>query len=184
MKRLFDLTIALLVGVISLPFVLIAAALIYLGDQKNPLFSQMRLGRNKVPFRIYKLRTMYIGTPSTRSHNLNASSLTPTGAFLRKTKLDELPQLFNVLRGEMSIVGPRPGLETDKDLTIARDKQKVFSILPGITGVSQINNIDMSDPQKLALSDKTYLNKQSIFFDLKIIFKTIMGRGRGDKIKQ
>lgn len=184
MKRLFDLTVALFVGILSMPLVLVAAAVIYLGDRKNPIFSQKRLGKNKKVFTLYKLRTMHIGTPSTMSHNLNSSSVTTAGAFLRKTKLDELPQLLNVIRGDMSLVGPRPGLETDLKLTDAREKLNIFSILPGVTGISQINNIDMSDPNKLASSDKTYLEKQSFILDLRIIIKTVLGRGQGDKIRK
>lgn len=184
MKRLFDLTLALLVGIFSAPLVMIAMTVIYLGDRKNPIFSQQRLGKNRKVFTLYKLRTMHVGTPSTMSHNLNASSVTAIGAFLRKTKIDELPQLLNVIRGDMSLVGPRPGLVTDSELCHARDSLNIFSILPGVTGISQINNIDMSDPKILALSDKKYLEQKSFQLDLQILVKTVLGRGQGDKINQ
>ena len=184
MKRLFDLTLALLVGILSSPLIVIAMIVIYMGDRKNPIFAQERLGKNKKVFTLYKLRTMHIGTPSTMSHNLNASSVTPTGAFLRKTKIDELPQLLNVIRGDMSLVGPRPGLVTDSKLLLARETHNVFSVLPGVTGISQINNIDMSDPNRLALSDKKYVEQKNLILDIQIILKTILGRGQGDKINK
>lgn len=184
MKRLFDLTSALLIGIPTIPIIIIAALMIYLDDLQNPIFAQKRLGKDQKHFTLYKLRTMYVGTKSTTSHNVSASSVTKIGSFLRKTKLDELPQLLNVIRGDMSLVGPRPGLITDVKLTTAREAHNIFSLLPGITGISQIENIDMSDPDKLALSDRVYLEQKSLGLDLKIIIKTVLGRGQGDKIKK
>lgn len=122
------------------------------------------------------------GTPSVTSHELTSSALTPLGGTLRRFKLDELPQLVNVIKGEMALVGPRPGLPTDDRLTKARREHGVFDILPGITGVAQIRGVDMSTPERLAEVDAEYLTSQTLSADLKLLFQTATGKGTGDAL--
>ncbi len=184
MKRLADILLALLITPFAVILVLIACAVIWAQDRKNPVFAQTRLGLNQKPFTLYKLRTMFVGTPSVTSHNLTESNVTGVGTALRKYKLDELPQLINVLAGHMSFVGPRPGLPNDAALIAAREKLGVFAVRPGITGRSQILEIDMSTPEKLAESDARYIAEQSFAGDFKILVQTATGSGRGDRISK
>ena len=160
------------------------ALLLFLGwvNFGSPLFFQSRLGKHKKSFRIVKFRTMKIGTVSVATHLVDPSSITPFGRFLRRTKLDELAQLWNVLKGEMSIVGPRPGLENQTDLTTAREAYGVFLVRPGITGLSQINEIDMSAPELLAKTDAEMIRTMSIINYFKYILLTIIGKGSGDRV--
>jgi lipopolysaccharide/colanic/teichoic acid biosynthesis glycosyltransferase len=127
---------------------------------------------------------MKVDTASVASHLASSSSITPFGGFLRKTKLDELPQLWNVLKGEMSLVGPRPGLFNQKELTVAREAKKVFDVRPGITGLSQVNEIDMSTPELLAKTDKEMIDSMTIGNYFKYIFMTVAGKGSGDRVKK
>jgi O-antigen biosynthesis protein WbqP len=126
---------------------------------------------------------MYVDTPSVPTHDVKASHVTRVGRFLRRTKLDELPQLWNVLKGEMSFVGPRPCLPSQAELIEERLKRGVLALRPGITGISQIRGIDMSTPALLAESDADYLEKQSLAFDLRILLHTALGGGSGDRIR-
>ena len=153
-------------------------------DTGSPIFRQVRVGKNKKEFTLVKFRTMSVDTESVASHLANASSITKFGKFLRKTKLDELPQLWNVLKGEMSLVGPRPGLFNQQELTVARDTQKVFAGRPGITGLSQVNEIDMSTPELLAKTDREMIDTMSIGNYFKYIFMTVGGKGSGDRVKK
>jgi lipopolysaccharide/colanic/teichoic acid biosynthesis glycosyltransferase len=114
---------------------------------------------------------------------MTADAITGVGAFLRKTKIDELPQVWNILRGELSLVGPRPGLPVQTKLTDERQAHGVFSVLPGITGLAQINGVDMSDPERLARMDAHYIAQRGLLLDLKIILATFLGRGQGDKVR-
>tara|TARA_Y100000739_G_C20602426_1_gene463657 strand:- start:1409 stop:1981 length:573 start_codon:yes stop_codon:yes gene_type:complete len=148
----------------------------------SPLFIQKRLGKNKKIFNLFKFRTMKIGTPSLASHKINSSYLTNTGKMLRKFKLDELPQLINVLKGEMSLVGPRPNLTIQKELISERDKYNLYRFKPGITGLSQIKNIDMSNPQLLAKSDYEMMKNINQISYFKYLFRTLIGKGSGDAI--
>ena len=152
-------------------------------DTGSPVFRQVRVGRNKKPFTLVKFRTMKVDTASVATHLASSSSITPFGHFLRRTKLDELPQLWNVLKGEMSLVGPRPGLFNQEELTDAREKLGVFSVRPGITGLSQVNEIDMSTPQLLAESDAKMISEMSLANYFKYIFQTVAGKGSGDRVK-
>ena len=153
-------------------------------ESKKPIFVQIRVGKNKKPFKLLKFRTMKCNTPSLASHLINKTSLTKSGAILRSLKIDELPQLINVLSGEMSLVGPRPCLFNQSDLIKIREDYNVFSVKPGITGLSQIKGIDMSKPVKLTETDSKMITriKQSDYF--KYLFLTLYGKGLGDKVRK
>lgn len=181
MIRLFDLVFALLGLVVGSP-ILVVITMIGLFDTGSPIFRQERVGRNKRPFTLIKFRTMKIDTASVATHLANSSSITPFGHFLRRSKLDELPQLWNVLKGEMSLVGPRPGLFNQEDLTEARDRYGVFAVRPGVTGLSQVNEIDMSTPELLAESDAKMISEISVYNYFKYIFQTVAGKGSGDRV--
>jgi O-antigen biosynthesis protein WbqP len=126
-------------------------------DTRSPLFRQERVGRHQKPFTLVKFRTMEKDTASVASHLASASAITPFGRFLRRTKLDELPQLWNVLKGDMSLVGPRPCLFNQEELIAEREARGVYQARPGITGLAQVNGIDMSTPRLLAETDAKML---------------------------
>ncbi len=157
--------------------------IIGLFDTGSPIFVQERVGKNKKPFNLIKFRTMSVETESVASHLASTSSITKFGGFLRKTKLDELPQLINVLKGDMSLVGPRPNLFNQTELIEERDKLGVYNVVPGITGLSQINEIDMSTPKKLAEKDAEMIANYNIKDYFKYIFMTVGGKGQGDRVK-
>lgn len=182
MIRLFDFVFSLL-GILCLWPLGILLYIIGLFDTGKPIFVQERVGKGKKPFNLYKFRTMYVDTKSVASHLASASSITKFGAFLRKTKLDELPQLVNVLLGDMSLVGPRPNLFNQTELIEERDKLGVYNATPGITGLAQINEVDMSTPKKLAEYDAKMLESLTIADYFKYIFATVGGKGQGDRIK-
>tara|TARA_R110001592_G_scaffold111334_1_gene308303 strand:+ start:3471 stop:4022 length:552 start_codon:yes stop_codon:yes gene_type:complete len=163
--------------------VLVVLTVIGLFDTGSPIFCQKRVGKNKKPFTLIKFRTMKLDTASVASHLASTASITPFGGFLRRTKLDELPQLWNVLKGEMSLVGPRPGLLNQEELTSAREANNVFNVRPGITGLAQVNDIDMSTPELLAKTDAEMIKTMSVSNYFKYIFQTILGKGAGDRIK-
>jgi lipopolysaccharide/colanic/teichoic acid biosynthesis glycosyltransferase len=179
---LFDFVFALFGLVFGAP-VLLVLVLIGLFDTGSPVFRQVRVGRNKQPFTLVKFRTMKVNTASVASHLASSSSITKFGHFLRRTKLDELPQLWNVLKGEMSLVGPRPGLFNQEELTEVRDRYGVFAVRPGVTGLSQVNEIDMSTPELLAESDAQMIAEMSLSNYFKYIFLTVAGKGSGDRVK-
>ena len=183
MIRLLDFLLALFGLIVTFPL-LVIIFIIGLFDTGSPIFTQERVGRNKKPFTLVKFRTMKVETASVASHLASTASITPLGGFLRKTKLDELPQLWNVLKGEMSLVGPRPGLFNQEELTLARDKQKVFDVRPGITGLSQVNEIDMSTPELLAKTDREMIDTLNVGSYFKYIFMTVAGKGSGDRVKR
>lgn len=182
MIRVFDFVFSLLGLVCGFP-VLLLLALIGLFDTGSPIFRQERVGRKKKPFTLVKFRTMKQDTASVATHLAHSSSITSFGRFLRKTKLDELPQLWNVLIGDMSLVGPRPGLFNQDELTSARDAKNVYSVRPGITGLAQVNEIDMSTPELLADTDAEMISTMSLRNYFKYIFMTVAGKGSGDRIK-
>lgn len=153
-------------------------------DTGSPLFFQMRVGRDQKIFTLIKFRTMYVNTCSIDTHLVDHTSITKFGNFLRKTKMDELPQLFNVLLGHMSLVGPRPCLSSQKELIEERNQRGVFKIRPGITGLAQINGIDMSTPRKLARYDALMINSMTLRLYAKLIISTILGQGHGDRVKE
>ena len=182
MIRFFDVLFSLFGLLFGAPILLVLTA-IGLFDTGSPIFRQERVGRDKKPFTLVKFRTMKVDTASVASHLASSSSITPFGHFLRRTKLDELPQLWNVLKGEMSLVGPRPGLFNQEELTEARQRHGVFSVRPGITGLSQVNEIDMSTPELLAETDAKMITEMSLMNYFKFIFQTVAGKGSGDRVK-
>ncbi len=174
MKRLFDIFFAGLFLLFSFPLWLFAAVLIKISSEGPILFVSERCGKDGKLFHFLKFRTMNVGAPLMASHAIDAPQyLTRIGKFLRKTSLDEIPQLWNVIRGDMSLVGPRPVIPHEADLVEARKGLGVDKVLPGITGWAQINGRDhISVPEKVAL-DYEYVQRQSFWFDLKIVFITI-----------
>lgn len=182
MFRLFDFLLSLF-GLIIFSPVLLVIYVIGLFETSSPIFRQERVGRDQKPFILVKFRTMRPDTPAVASHLADASAITPFGAFLRRTKLDELPQLWNVLKGEMSLVGPRPCLFNQTELISERASRAVFNARPGITGLAQVNNIDMSTPKLLAETDACMLNELKLSGYFKYIFITVGGKGWGDVVK-
>lgn len=172
-KKIFDLAGAAVLLVATSPILLLAILAVRASSPGPVIFSQTRIGRDGALFRCHKLRTMYQGTPSLPSHETPASAVTSVGKSLRKFKLDELPQLWNVLCGEMSLVGPRPCLPTQTELIECRRRLGVLQALPGMTGLAQIRGIDMSNPRLLADTDAIYLRTASFWLDLRILFGTL-----------
>lgn len=174
MKRLFDLVLALCAAVILLLPVLLVALAVRLTSKGPALYWSDRVGRGNQIFKMPKFRSMRVGTPAVATHLLDdpRSHLTPIGGFLRKSSLDELPQLWNIIKGDMSFVGPRPALFNQADLIALRTQHGVHEALPGLTGWAQINGRDeLPIPQKVAL-DVEYLKRRSFWFDLQIILAT------------
>lgn len=182
MLRIFDFCFALLGLLFGMP-ILILLFVLGLFDTGSPLFVQQRVGRSQKPFNLVKFRTMKVDTQSVASHLASSASITRFGGFLRKTKLDELPQLWNVLKGEMSLVGPRPNLFNQTELIAEREAQGVYLVRPGITGLAQINEIDMSTPHLLAKTDAEMLRGLAVKQYFYYIFATVAGKGSGDRVK-
>jgi len=183
MLRVFDFCFSLLGLVCGFP-VLLLIYLISLFDTGSPMFIQERVGRYKKLFRLVKFRTMRLGTASVASHLACAADITALGRFLRKTKLDELPQLWNVLKGEMSLVGPRPNLFNQTELIAERDALHVYDARPGITGLAQVQGIDMSNPKLLAQTDAQMIREITVASYFRFIFQTVLGKGSGDRVRE
>ena len=171
-KRILDLVSAATGLILLAPVFVIVAILVAVTSRGPVLFRQARVGRDERIFICNKFRTMHQGTAQRGTHEISRNALTPAGSFLRKLKLDELPQLWNVLLGEMSLVGPRPCLPNQKTLIEERRARNVFCVPPGITGLAQIRNVDMSEPERLAEIDQTYIQSRSLGGDLKLILRT------------
>ena len=182
MTRFLDILFSLFGLLLTLPVLLVISTLGFF-DTGSPIFRQERVGRDKIPFILFKFRTMTKDTVSVASHLASSSSITRLGKILRKTKLDELPQLWNVLIGDMSLVGPRPNLFNQHKLIKARDTLGVYLVRPGITGLAQVNNIDMSMPKLLAKKDAEMISTMSVPNYFKYIFFTISGKGQGDRVR-
>lgn len=184
-KRTMDI-VSSFVGLILLsPLFLLVAILIKL-DSKGPIiFKQIRIGKNSKPFYIYKFRSMKIDAPNLSTEEfINASDFTTkVGKFIRKTSIDELPQLVNILKGDMSIVGPRPVIEREVRLLEIRKECNVDSILPGITGLAQINGRDNIDDYEKVKYDFEYLSKRNLVLDIKIIINTVLKVAKSEGIK-
>jgi lipopolysaccharide/colanic/teichoic acid biosynthesis glycosyltransferase len=180
--RVFDLVLSLLGLVVGFP-VLLVLMTIGLFDTGSPIFWQVRVGRHQEPFTLVKFRTMKVDTVSVATHLASSASITRFGNFLRKTKLDELPQLWNVLKGDMSLVGPRPGLFNQEELTQERARRGVFEVRPGITGLAQVSDIDMSTPALLAETDQRMIQSFTLMDYFRYIFMTVAGKGSGDRVR-
>ncbi|MCS6229738.1 sugar transferase [Shewanella baltica] len=182
MIRLIDF-LAAFFGLLFLWPILLIVTIIGLFDTGSPIFIQTRVGRYKKPFSLVKFRTMSKDTVSVASHLANNASITKFGGFLRKTKIDELPQLINVLKGDMSLVGPRPNLFNQEELIAERDALGIYNVLPGVTGLAQVQNIDMSVPKLLAQTDKQMIDTLTLGRYFKYILMTATGSGSGDAVK-
>lgn len=182
MTRFFDFFFAFF-GLLFLSPLLLLLWVIGWFDNRSPLFLQERVGRYQQPFVLVKFRTMRPDTASVATHLADASAITPFGRFLRRTKLDELPQLWNVLRGEMSLVGPRPCLFNQEELIAERASLGVFAARPGITGLAQVQGIDMSTPALLARTDAEMLASLGLWNYFRFIFMTVLGKGAGDRVR-
>ena len=156
------------------PFLFFAAIAIIIEDGMPFLFTQERIGKNQSIFNIIKIRTLKIGAPNIGTHQLENEYKLKCGKLIRKIKLDEFPQLINVLKGDINLIGPRPGLVSQIDLTQNRNAKGIYEIKPGITGLSQVLGYDMSDSAKLAEIDKIYIQKQSLYVDFLILISTFI----------
>ncbi|WP_317326665.1 sugar transferase [Turicibacter sanguinis] len=184
MKRGFDLISSLILIMLLSPLLLLLALIIKCTSPGPILFKQRRMGVNNKEFMIYKFRTMRIDTPNVATHLLKNPEqyITPIGKFMRKTSLDELPQLLNILKGEMSTVGPRPALYNQYDLIEMRTKVNVHTIRPGLTGLAQISGRDELELDAKVYYDEKYLKEKSLTYDIKIIFLTLFKVLRSDGI--
>lgn len=160
--------------ILVLPLILISLFLIFIEDGRPTIFLQERLGKNKKKFTLFKIRTMYKSAPNLGTHQVDTSNYLFFGALLRKIKIDELPQLINYLKGDLTLVGPRPGLVNQIELKEYRDFYNIFNVKPGITGLAQILGYDMSNPKLLAKIDNLYIKNKSTALDAKIFFGTFI----------
>jgi O-antigen biosynthesis protein WbqP len=184
MKRGVDLVAAVLGLAVLWPLIALAAVAIRLESPGPAIFAQTRVGRRGQLFTCYKLRTMRRDAAQVPTHMVGASAVTPLGKIFRRLKLDELPQLYNVIRGEMSLVGPRPCLPSQTELIELRTRHGALEVLPGITGLAQVQGIDMSDPARLAAIDGEYARNATLAGDFKLILRTLVGSGLGvDQVK-
>ncbi len=183
MIRTLDFVLSL-IGLLLLWPIMIMITVIGYFDLQKPIFRQVRVGRNRQEFTLIKFRTMPLDTASKATHLIDDVKISRYGRVLRSSKLDELPQLINVLKGEMSLVGPRPCLPNQSELIFERDKRSVFAARPGITGLGQIENVDMSTPCKLAELDRKMLEELNVGQYFGYIFKTLLGSGAGDSLKR
>ena len=184
MKRIFDLMLAISLFFIFLIFLLLIAMLVVTTSKGPALYWSDRIGKNNKIFKMPKFRSMLTGTPAVATHLLDNPDayLSPIGSFLRLSSLDELPQIFSVLKGDMSFVGPRPALSNQEDLISLRSTQGVDQILPGLTGWAQINGRDELPIAEKVKMDAEYLERRSFFFDLKILWLTFLKVARKDGI--
>ena len=193
MKRFFDFFASLILLIVLSPLFLIVSLIIIIDDGVPVIFSQPRVGKGNELFNIYKFRTMKNGTRNVASGNLEESGdcITKSGRFLRKTSIDEFPQLVNILTGKMSFVGPRPLIPEEKEIRELREKYNVYSVRPGMTGLAQINGRDNLTDEEKAEVDRQYVEKHTIILDIKIMFRTVFavltgrdvveGRDKSDK---
>jgi len=181
--RIFDVLLSSFGIIVGFPLLLLVTVVGFF-DTGSPIFTQKRVGRRQAPFTLVKFRTMQLDTASVASHLASTSSITKLGSFLRKSKIDELPQLWNVLKGEMSLVGPRPCLFNQEELIQEREARGVFNVRPGVTGLAQVNEIDMSTPKLLAETDQKMIESLSVKDYFRYIFMTVAGKGSGDRVKK
>ena len=184
-KRLIDIGLAVAIGIATAPIMLIAAIAIKVEDPKGPvIFKQVRVGKDKEPFKIYKFRSMWTETPDVPTHLLSDPNqfITKTGAFLRKTSIDEVPQVWNILKGDMSFVGPRPSLFSQEDLIEERDKLNVHSVRPGLTGLAQVSGRDELPIPVKAAYDGEYIEKMSFKLDVSLFFRTFISVAKSEGV--
>ncbi len=186
MKRAFDFTVSLLLIIILLPVFLLVSLVVLIDAGTPVIFRQYRVGKDNKLFYIYKFRTMRKNTRNAATAELTDSDkyITKSGRILRKTSLDELPQLVNVLIGDMSFVGPRPLIPEEKEIRALRKEYNVYSVKPGITGLAQVNGRDNLSIKEKALFDKEYIDKQSLALDIKILIKTVLVVLKREDIKE
>jgi len=180
-KRAIDLLAVLVVTVVAGWAMLLVALYVRLDSRGPAIFAQQRVGRGGRVFTCYKFRTMTVGTAHAATHEVSAASVTRAGRFLRRTKLDELPQVANVLMNQMSLVGPRPCLPLQTELVSRRSNRGVLEVKPGITGLAQIRDIDMSNPARLSAWDDRYRAFRTLLMDVVILLRTVRGGGSGDR---
>ena len=183
MIRSFDILFSFLGLLFLFPILILLLIIGYL-DSGSPIFYQERVGKDKRSFRLIKFRSMNVNAPSVATHLASANSITFYGGFLRKYKLDELPQLWNVFLGDMSLVGPRPNLYNQEELIIERESRGVYAVRPGITGLAQIKKIDMSTPKLLSETDAKMIQGLNTLSYFKYICLTVFGMGFGDRINK
>ena len=180
-RKLIDYGFAFAVLLVFWWLLAIVWMLVKTGSDGPGIFAQDRIGKGGKVFTCYKFRTMGKDTRQAGTHEISERAVTSIGAFLRKTKIDELPQIWNILKGELSLLGPRPCLPVQKALIAERERRCVLDVLPGITGLAQIQGIDMSDPVRLARKDAEYAARRGLLLDSKIILATFLGKGQGDR---
>lgn len=178
-----ELLSVLMIFFLSFWLLIIIAALVRTTSKGPVIFKQFRVGENGQLFELYKFRTMYVGSAEVATHEADRNSITKIGYFLRTCKLDELPQLYNIWRGELTFVGPRPCLPSQLDLVNERLKRGLLDLKPGVTGLAQINGVDMSDLGRLLSYDDLYFRMKSRTFDLLILVATLVGKGQQDNVK-
>lgn len=182
MYRTFDFLLALVGILVLLPFLSIVFLLTWI-DLGSPIFIQTRMGRNEVPFLLYKFRTMRRHAPENRlTGTISPTHITRLGRFLRHYKIDELPQLWNVLIGEMSLVGPRPNIPEASELIERRRAHKIYDVRPGITGFAQLNRVNLSMTDEVVNLERDLIEQMSVGLYLLLIFNSVMGQGRGDTV--
>ena len=179
-RRAVDVLLAGALLPLAVPLCIVLMIAIRWESGGSPLFVQTRIGKGERPFKMLKLRTMHLDTKELPSHEVGERQITRVGALLRKLKLDELPQLANVLTGSMSLIGPRPCLPQQRELIEARRRLSLFSLRPGVTGPAQVLGIDMSQPQRLAEAEADYFRSRTIGKDLLLVAQTLAGAGLGD----
>lgn len=183
-KRTVDLSFVFIVAFLFWWIFVVAWIAIKYSSAGPGIFSQKRVGKNEILFTCYKFRTMALGTEQAGTHEISENCITPIGRFLRKTKIDELPQIWNIFKNDLSLVGPRPCLPVQRTLVAERKIRGVFDVKGGLTGLAQIQSVDMSDPPRLARLDAEYIALRTILLDLKIIVATAFGRGQGDNVSK
>ncbi len=176
MKRVLDILMSLSAIIVLFPVFIAVALIILISDGKPVIYKQKRVGKNAKLFTIYKFRTMKNGTRLAATNDLTESvdSIISCGKLLRKTSLDELPQLFNILKGDMSFVGPRPLIPEEKEIHLLRQENDIYCVRPGLTGYAQINGRDKCSIEEKVKLDREYIEKKSLAFDVKIFFKTFI----------
>jgi O-antigen biosynthesis protein WbqP len=175
--RLLDLFLILLLVVPIVAGILVIATIVVVVDRHNPFFVSRRVGYHQKPFNLYKIRTMVVGAPVTATNDKMSTFVTPLGSYLRRLSLDELPQVLNILCGDMSWVGPRPCLNSEKELILLRRENKVFDVPPGITGLAQINGRDALTVHQKVTFDAKYACDRSLALNAKILINTLLCSG-------